>query len=372
MKLSYPQLKTLVATYVTENKISTATFNVTRANTVELVDKIGKIVHQVQDFQDKLAFFDGEDLGYGKTIEEWASDLILVEDYDANGANALAPKDPTYRPNFYSYTIGKKKIKTTIRNNDLERAVHFEAQLVELVSNKTKVLMDSATLYRYQVKREMLAKMYSIANSLQGSTTVFAASSAYSVGAALKESSTSNVRGIVVKPYTANDAASWAAAVANGYIVPLDLITEIAVPTDTATGEAFIKQVKRDVEIGSDFSEGHSLNGNTLGAAEGLVLIVKQGVLPNLEVDVEAGAFHLNKVAIPAETHVVKDFGNADASIYAVLIDRRGIKLHNTYRAVREQQNGEGDFMNLVYHTEDTPYISRNVFVKFYKAPASA
>lgn len=371
MKLSYPQLKNLVATYVTENKISVATFNVTRDNTVELVDKIGKIVHQVQDFQDKLAFFDGEDLGYGKTIEEWASDLILVEDYEETGADALAPKDPTYRPNFYSYTIGKKKIKTTIRNNDLERAVHFEAQLVEIVSNKTKMLMDSATLYRYQVKREMIAKMYAIASGLQTTSTQFAAATPYSIGTALKDSA-STARGIVVKPYKANDATGWADAVAKGFIVVLDLITEVATPVDTASGEAFIKQVKRDVEIGSDFSEGHSLNGNTMGAAEGLVLIVKQGVMPNLEVDVEAGAFHLNKVAIPAETHVVKDFGSADPSVYAVLVDRRAIKLHNTYRAVREQQNGEGDFLNLVYHTEDTPYISRNVFVKFYKTPAGA
>lgn len=43
MKLSFAQLKSIVATYVAENKVSTATFNVTRDNTALLVDKIAKV-----------------------------------------------------------------------------------------------------------------------------------------------------------------------------------------------------------------------------------------------------------------------------------------------------------------------------------------
>ena len=72
-------------------------------------------------------------------------------------------------------------------------------------------------------------------------------------------------------------------------------------------------------------------------------------------------------LALPTEVIVVKDFGSENDGVYAMLVDRRGMRLHNTYNATRENLNGDGDFLNVFRHTEDTAYISRNVFVKFYK-----
>ena len=177
----------------------------------------------------------------------------------------------------------------------------------------------------------------------------------------------SSVPYTLVKPYTANAEASAAAAIAAGYLIKNELITTIAKPIDSTTGEAFIKQVKGDVEIANDLSEGHSLNGNSLGVSEDLVLIVKQGIIPAVEVETYAGAFNKQEVAIPARIIVVKDFGSCNSKVYAVLMDGRGMRLHNTYNAVRENPNGDGDFLNLFRHTEDTGFISRNTFVKFYK-----
>ena len=147
--------------------------------------------------------------------------------------------------------------------------------------------------------------------------------------------------------------------------------TEIAKPVDDTTGEAFIEQVLEDAEVASDFSEGRSLNGNTLGASleAGLVLVMKQGIMPSLKVQTLAGAFNRDDLAMPAEIVVVPDFGDADDDIYAVLVDRRIMRLHNTYRAVRENMNGQGDFLNMFYHTENTAHISRNAFVKVYMVP---
>ena len=101
----------------------------------------------------------------------------------------------------------------------------------------------------------------------------------------------------------------------------------------------------------------------------GLVLVIKQGVMPSLKVDTLAGAFHREELAIPAEIVVIPDFGNADSKLYAVLCDRRIMRVHNTYRAVRENTNGQGDFLNMFYHTENTAHISRNCFVRVYKKP---
>lgn len=371
-KLSYTQLKSFVADVVTKAKLSNSSFSATRDNVVGLLDKIGKIVTLDTVFQiDKLALFDGEYLSFGKTIEEWQEDLIMPKDYDSTGANALAPHDPTYRPVFYSYTNGQKTIPTTIRYNNVERAVHFEAQFVEIIAMNTKRLDDSMAVYRYGLKREILGKLFDLCKDAMTNTTTFSTTTEYAVGTYVRSASSGqNIKhGIVVKKIASSNTDNFATCVSNGYIIVLDLITEIAPPTDTSTGEAFIKQVKKDVEIAKDLSEGYSLNGNSLGATEGLVLIVKQGIIPELEVDTYAGAFNKGDLSTNVEQIVVKDFGSADADYFAVLMDRRGARLHDTFNGTYENLNGEGAFMNVFRHIETTSYISRNTFVKVYKKP---
>lgn len=372
-KLSLTELKSYVNGVVTQAKLSNSSFSVTRDNVVALVDKIGKIVTLDTMYAiDKLAAFDGEYLSFGKTIEEWQQDLILPEDYDSTGAGALSPHDPTYRPNFYSYSVGKKVIKTTLRNNDIERAVHFVEQFVEITSMQVKRLQDSMAAYRYQVKREMLGKFIAfVEDCYAAGVSVFATATAYNEGTLLKDNATPTAWGIVVKKIPASPAiANWAAAVSGGYIIVYSLKTELAIPTDDTTGEAFIQSVKEVVEKAGDLSEGNSLNGNTLGAVEGLTLFVTQGIMPVLDVKTLAGAFHLEKVTLPSEVIVLKDFGNASSDYYAVLMDSRAMRLHNSYRATRENVNGDGDFLNLFEHTEDTAWISRNAFIHVWKKPA--
>ena len=393
-KMSYEQLKTYVSNVVTAGKLSIDSFSETRDNTVGLLDKIGKIVVLDTDYQtDKLNMFDGEYLSFGKSIEEWSEDLIAVENYDSDGSSALAPHRPSFRPVFYSYTLGRKKIPQTIDYNDVERAVHNEGQFIDIISMKYKRIEDSMAQYRYAVKREMIAKLYAIASDSSLAIGADASNGTWALGTypsttdwdtaignAVKSGkyvlavsggtgaeAVYNGKYIVVKDIAGDSTDSLADLVSGGSLIKLDLVTEIAKPVDTSTGEAFIEQVKADVEVARDSSEGHSLNGNSLGASEGLVLILKQGIMPSLDVKTFSGAFHEDKLAIPTEVVVAKDFGSCDSKVYGLLIDRRGMRLHNTYNATRENQNGDGDFLNLFRHTEDTAYISRNCFVKFYK-----
>lgn len=375
MKLSYSQLKTYVASVVTKAGISNDSFVETRDNIVGLLDKIGKIVTVDTVYQmDKLAEFDGEYLSFGKTIEEWQQDLIMPVDKDPTGATALAPHDPTYRPVFYSYTNGEKTIPTTIRYNNIERAVHFEEQFISIVAMNAKRLDDSMAVYRYALKREIIAKMIELAEDAMSNTNTYSISTAYNNGALVRSASSGDdiEYGIVVKPIAATNTNNWAAAVAAGQIIVLDLITEIAKPVDTETGEAFIKQLKVDVEIAKDLSEGHSLNGNSLGATEGLWLITTQGVRPVLDVDTMAGAFNPDDLAVDVTERVIKDFGSADSDYFAILIDGRGFRLHDTFRGSYENLNGEGAFMNIFRHIETTSYVSRNTFIKVYKNVAAS
>lgn len=377
-KLSIAELKSVVASYVDENNISVDSFIETRSNSVGLLDVLGKIYTNWQTYGDKLDIFDGEDLSFGKTIEEWAQDLILPEAFDASGATTLAPHDSTYRPASFSFTLGKKTIPQTIRNNDIERAVHNIAQFEDIITGKTKAMYDSETMFRYAIKRQALGVLIARCEAEKDSSNAdvtlategTSITGAHSVNELFYVTATTKMY-ILVKPIAAGAGLTGTTAIAGGYLIELALITEVDQPVDATTGEDFVQQVLEDVEIASDFSEGNSLNGNTLGASTeaGLVLVLKQGILPPLKVKTLAGAFHREELAVPAEIRVVKDFGDADGDYYAMLVDRRVVRLHNTYRAVRENQNGQGDFLNMFYHSENTVHVSRNCFVKVYKVP---
>ena len=58
-KLSIAQLNSVVANYVASNKIAVESFSETRANSVALLDTLGKIYTLWQNYGDKLALFDG-------------------------------------------------------------------------------------------------------------------------------------------------------------------------------------------------------------------------------------------------------------------------------------------------------------------------
>lgn len=366
-KLSLEGLAAAVASYVDSTKIAINSFSATYNNIVGLLDKVGLIETLDTSFFDKLPELDGQDLNMARTVEEYYQDLIMAVDYnqDADGSRALKFYSPTYRPVAWSYSLGKKIIPTSIPNNNIERAVNNVEQFASIVAIATKRLADSKAAWKYQVKREMLGKLcdkaaaaYSGATTYVQNTTVLAEGSYYKDG--------NGAFAVCVEGQAAAVNKSYATLISEGVLIELQMVEEIAIPEDSTTGEAFIKALKNAVEVAQDISEGFSLNGNTIGAEEGLILYVKQGVMPSLEVDTMAGAFHLDKLNPNVETKVIKDFGATTTKAYAILMDRRGAKLHMDYEAVRENFNGFGDFVSLFQHVESTAFISRNCFVKIF------
>lgn len=370
-KLSLEELKAAVSSYVASASIGVSSFSETRNNVVDLLDKIGKITTLDTTFFDKLPELDGEELSFGKTVEEYYQDLIETIDYnqDLDGSRALKFYSPTYRPVAYSYSLGKKVIPSSIPNNNIERAVHFEAQLVEIVSLMYKRMSDSAAVWKYQVKRELLGKICDKIIGAYGTdaTSYVNATTDIVEGTFYKQST--NKHGVCVKSKTHAVGDTWATLVAGGYLIDLQMLEEIAIPVDDTTGEAFIEAVKKSVEIAQDVSEGYSFNGNTIGAEVGLSLYVKQGVMPSLEVKTMAGAFNLEKLAMNVEAKVIRDFGATTSKVFAILMDRRAARLHIDYEAVRENFNGFGDFLNLFHHLECTCFASRNAFIKVFVEP---
>ena len=313
-KMTISELQKLTKTYVAAAKQAGA-WQSTTNNIFGAVDKIGKMVRLDGGFIDKLPELDGEDLPLGKTVEEVRVDLTLPEAYTTaaqEGAKDLAPAFPSVEECSYSYTLGKEMIKTTVPYNDLERAALSTENSANRVAKILERLGNSYERFKFATKKQLIG-----------------------------------------------NAADKAVAA--------NLVETIAAPTDTATGEAFLKQVKLDVEDASFAHEG-GLAGARIGAAPSLTLFIKKGVRPSLEVDTLAGAFHDDRLAIPAKVVVLDDFGTrTNSKVYALLVDTRGLKLHRGYHAIRQSPNGTGDYVSYIDHSEHTAFISKFVYIKAYK-----
>lgn len=313
-KMTIATLKDAIKTYVDATK-QAGTWKATTDNLYGLIDKVGKIVTIDGVYQDKLPELDGDELPLGKTIEEYFVDLTLPQtwtDCATDGKNALTPAMPTVEAVAYSYTLGREKIKTTQPYDNLERAALTSEGASNMSAKILERLQNSYSLTRYATKKQL------IGNAMTKSMAV----------------------------------ASCKA--------------QVAIPTDTATGEAFVKQIKNDVEEASFAHQGGLANA-LIGSAPELYLYVKKGVMSALEVDTYAGAFNREDLAMPCKIRVVDDFG-ADRTdkAWAFLVDIRGLKLHNSYNAIRTDSNGEGDFINFIRHFEDTAFISKFVYMKAY------
>ena len=303
-------LKTFVKTYVDSTKQAGAWVSTTD-NLLKLQDKIGKQITLDGTFQDKLPELSGDELPLGKTIEEWFVDLTLPSNFDATGADNDKPAYPSVEDVAYCYTLGRKKIKTTVPYDNVERAALSAEGAADMTGKIMERIQNSESLYEYNLKKQLLGNLV-------------------------------------------NKAAANA--------------TVVALPNTTENAEKAIIAIKSAVEDASFAHEGDSLTaGALIGASPELVLYVKKGFMPQVEVNAFAGAFNKADLAIPASIKVVDDIPSTDTKVWGILVDPRGIKLHPGYKAMRSHENADGDFINYVLHTEFTGFISKYTFVRVFK-----
>ena len=316
-KMTLSKLQEFVKAYVDASK-SAGTWSGTVDDFTKMVDKIGSQVTLEGSFQDKLAgVFEGEDLPYGKTVEEYFVDLILPVAFNdgVSEDDTWSTYQPTFEQAAYSYTLGRKKLPIVNSYDTIERVCNDGSALGTIEASIMKKFADSYTNTRYSIKEQALGNFYA----------------------------------------KAADNAT---------------ITEaLALPVDTETGEAFIESVKKQVEIASDRNEGHCLSGELIGAAPSLVLVVKQGVMPSLDVNTLAGAFNEGRLSLGVEVKRGDSFGtDADAAgVYAMLLDPRGIQVRQSYNAIRSDMNANKDAVRTVHHYEDTVFTSKYTFAHIYK-----
>lgn len=285
-----------------------------RNNFTGMLDKVGKQITLVGGFYDRLEALNGDDLPLQKTIEEYFVELTLPTSFTSasvDGAKDLEPALPSVGDVSYSYSLGRQYVKTTIPYDNFERAMNTTEGAANVATDIMTKLQNSYDMARYAIKKQLLG-----------------------------------------------NAGEKSIDVGNTDILPTI--------TDATSGENWIKQIKTDIES-AQFANQTCLSGELIGAAPELVLYVKKGVIPALEVTTYAGAFNRGDLAVPARIEVVDDFGDEEG-IVAILADSRAIKVHNGYNAVRSKENATGDFINFVRHYEVTGFISKYAFIKAYTA----
>lgn len=364
MKLiSLEQLQAIATAYIDNEKIANPSWIPSKNDFTGLLEKIIKTVIVDGDYAEDLSFMDGFRIGTGEAIEEYFMGFVSPEDLDENGADNAAPKYVDMLPTTYSTRFGEKTLKVTERYSRLQNSFLNEEDFRSYVSYIVKRLYDSLALYLNDCKRQLLG----VVAKRTGDAMATAPSSNAPVKRGTYVKSGNGKYGIAVKDFNWTD---FNTALSAGNIVEAHVRTVLKAPTDEPTGEAFIKSVKSVVEDFRFPSQGDSMNGNIAGVAPKYILLVKKGVMPSIEVDTLAGAFHMDKLAFDVETKVVKDFGTADPTVYAILIDERAVKLHNTDRYVLNFVNADGGFINYVLHDEELGYYSPNTKIHVWATAA--
>lgn len=315
MALTIETLKTAAAAYVDATKQLQTKFAPTVDDFTKTVCKIGEMTTLYLPHVDKLPELSGDNLPFGETIEEFMVNDFLPSDFSyQDGAPKKNATRATFAEAVYSYPMKEQLWELGVPRNQFRRVSLGERSFGDLIASTLSTLDSSANAWNYAAKRQLLG-----------------------------------------------NAALEAAKIAS-------LKTEIAKPTDTATGEAFIKAVKACVEVASDMNNGN-LAQHTAAAAPSLTLYIMQGVMPSIEVDTMAGAFNEAKLAIPATVKTVLDFGTAsDSGVYAILVDNRAIKLHDDILTVTSDYEGRMDQDNFYRHQKQTGFISKYGYIHVFKA----
>lgn len=313
--------RALVATMVDNAKISQdAPFAPTANSLSGMLVKIGKQLMLDSRFSDRLPELDAEELNYGTTIEEYFINLTLPVDYDGDGATNSAPNRPTFEAVQYSYELGRKTFKTTVDWSKYQNAMLSESEYIDLTAKILYQFYQSWEVYKYLMKKQTIGRF------IQRATAT-------------------------------------------------SLFTALAAPTDTASGEAFVKSIKQYVIKLRDFIEDtNTLNGTIAAQAPSLVLYLKGAtILPSLEVDTWAGAFHRELAGLGVEVKNLEDFGTitgANADAYAVLLDPRGVKVYPHQINAAQAENGEGEFINHYLHATFTAHVSKQTGIHVWRPAA--
>jgi hypothetical protein len=285
---------------------------------VNLIDRIGKVIVRHVSLNNPLKKFKKGSMPTGKTIEEIFTDITAAQKYDPYDAettlfkrkipNVKALYHERNRQEFYEQTIQDDSLKTAFTSMNA-----FEDFLSSIIS----AIYNSAEVDEYKYMK------------------------------------------LLIDNYQAK-----------GYFT----VVPVSVPnTQTATTE-FVKKVratatKMTLPMGS--RDWNSLAVHTRSSMEDLHLIITADLNANLDVDVLAKAFNMDRTNFEGNVTIIDNFGTP--GLEAVLVDKSFFQVYDNDLSLETVRNAKGKYWNYFYHVWQTYSVSRFApAVAFFSGTAPA
>ena len=305
--------------YADATKSGNTTFTLTKNELVGAVDKIGEMITIKGSYDDALTWMDGNNLTTGRIVEEYFRAIAkasLYEGADKEGPKVNVPEFIPYEKCAYSYPLERVKFKSSTQGDALADACINEAAFADLVAGESQEISDQRSIYKFNIKKAALANVIA------------------------KARAATNKANLVE---TIKDPSAMTADEAESFITNLKI---------------YAKKVKFA-------NEGNNLGNCLIGGMKNVKprLVVKVGVLDNLDKLAKAGAFHDEYFDLTNRYDIdeVDDFGT-DTKAIAMVVDPRSIKIKPYVDRTYSYVNGDGDFMSTVNH------FGVNIFTSLYTA----
>ena len=328
---SLSDIKTLVTAVLAADHISQDDPFVAETDDITgLVIKIGKQFMLSSNFESDLPELEGDRLEFGSTIEEYYVKLAAIaafkptpgtlhENINVGGTDIWEsdigkPSRPDFADVVYSYELAKYQAAQTVDYNKIEHAMIGQNEFSKLIADITKSLYDTIAIYKYMIKKQLLGRAIDL------------------IGV---EGDGGNAQRV-----------------------------KINAPTDTSSGEAFVKSVKSYVNKFTKIHDEYNLlKVPVKSQLEDIVLYILEGYEEVIDVGVLAGAFNVGKVSIPVTVKTVEDFGTlaVNTLAYALLVDTRGVKVHTLHETASQEDIGRSEFITYFLNYQPVCHISKAV-----------
>jgi len=269
-----------------------------------LVDRIGLVVLRAVSLENPLKKFKKGQMPQGRTIQEIFTDITKAKKYDPIDAEQTVFKrelpnvkvlfHERNRQDFYEQTIQDESLKTAFTSWG-----NFEGFLSSIIN----AIYNSAEVDEYEYMKLLVDNYYS--------------------------------KGLFK-------------------VVPV-----VAPTTETATRE-FVKKLRataRRMTLPTGTRDFNSLAVRTRTDMEDLHLIIDADLEAELDVDVLAKAFNMDKTNFIGHVTVIDGF--ASSGLEAVLIDREWFMVYDNLLKLETIRNPKGLYWNYFYHVWQTLSVSR-------------
>lgn len=276
-----------------------------------LVNKIAmQIVHN-KTFRNPLAVLKKGSVPLGRNIEEIYTNPVTGTVYDPSGADLLARAIPDVKTIYH--TMNRQgKYKATVTKAQLMGAFRSYADLEKLLNSIVNAIYSGDNYDEYMLIKQL-----------------------------------------------------FASAIAGGKLKTVDGFT---LPSTTDTAKSLVKGI-HTVALGmtspsSNFNSYYDINKDTDSKPvitwtplENQVLILRNDVAVNMDVEMLASAFNVSYVDFKQRTLQVDTFGD-NPNVLAILCDESFVQVRDNLTQMEQFHNGEGLYDNWIYHHWQTYSLS--------------